>query len=85
MSMMSGSKAQNFHTTALRMLTKTPDYSLEELYNEFQVETLILVFFSESLNHSSARRENLFPSTVQEMFPIMLPLPRLLLSLWIFS
>lgn len=37
MFMMSSSKAQNFHSTALRMLTKTPDYSLEELYNEFQV------------------------------------------------
>lgn len=37
MFMMSSSKTQNFHSTALRMLTKTPDYSLEKLYNEFQV------------------------------------------------
>lgn len=37
MFIMSSSKAQNFHSTALKMLTKAPDYSLEELHNEFQV------------------------------------------------
>lgn len=82
MFMMPSSKIQNFHSTALRMPTKTPDYSLEEVSSQILI---IIVFSSERLGLSSARRENLFPSTGQEMFPIMLPLLRLLLSLIFFS